>query len=704
MSKFEITPSSLYKENSSFKQLEERFLKLIPTNELSIYIPFSVSEKTNFFATLNELPSDLDIYIGKYNSAQSAPIYDSNNRPVIQNSSTNPGKEAESIFAQLPPGEYWFGIISNIPDSLINEEIVNTAFEWSLDGKTFDETTNLSNDPLLNRQWHLFNTGLVKEDRPNQWIAAPNVDILAPEAWKLGFTADIPIAIIDMGIDITHPDLIQNLWTNPKEIAGNGIDDDNNGYTDDIHGWNFAAPDGGSSEVKYGPGKDSHGTHVAGIAGARGNNGIGVSGVAWETQLMTLDVVNGGGGALREHQAEAIRYAVDNGAKVINMSLGGNKKVSPKEFLNNDLDVDVKEALQYAYDNDVFIAMAAGNEGSEYTNRSRYNNIGDLDEYVSNPAIYSEMFGNIASVSALNAEGKIADYSSYGENVSIIAPGGYAGNVYIGDNDAGDPVYTTTKNTQILSTVAVGTGDSDDPNYGYMQGTSMASPVIAGMAALIRAQNNQISARDTLAILRAGAFKISKLQGIVNQGNQANLYKSLEIAQRWEGPDTLTGIGQEISPVLNLSSLTTAQSLNGTLNLTRDASLDPIIGFYQVLDVNGTITDGNGNALKPGDANYNSAALNTGNLIEDLNNLEVENGSSLSVGYSINGSRNGTYLAPFAITGDNTWFAWKEANSDGLDHFKVLGANQFGLDDQAGPDADKDFQDVVMNFTSSEII
>ena len=142
MSNFEVTPSSLYKENSSFKQLEERFLKLIPTNELSRYIPFSVSEKTNFFATLNELPSDLDIYIGKYNSAQRAPKYYSNNRPVILNSSTNPGKEAESIFAQLQPGEYWFGIVANIPESEIDEEILNTAFEWSLDGKTFDETTN----------------------------------------------------------------------------------------------------------------------------------------------------------------------------------------------------------------------------------------------------------------------------------------------------------------------------------------------------------------------------------------------------------------------------------------------------------------------------------------------------------------------------------------------------------------------------------
>ena len=237
-----------------------------------------------------------------------------------------------------------------------------------------------------------------------------------------------------------------------------------------------------------------------------------------------------------------------------------------------------------------------------------------------------------------------------------------------------------------------------------MQGTSMASPVIAGMAGLIRAQNDEITALDTVAILRAGALKNPELKDVVNQGYQANLYGSLEIAQRWEGPDTLTGIGQDIAPVINLSSLTTAQTLSGSLELTRDASLDPVIGFYKVLDENGTIMDANGNALKPGDSNYQSVALNTNNLIEGLNNLELENDSSRSLDYSFKGSTNGFYLAPFAITADNTWFAWKEANSDGLDHFKVLGANKFGLDDQAGPDADKDFQDVVMNFTSSEII
>lgn len=706
MSKFQISRDSIIDINTSWNKLssDTNFSDLLQEEyqlPLSKYTTFSVSEKTNLFATLNQLQFDLDIYIGRINPNTGKPNEMTNGYPLSLNSSTNPGKESESIFSVLEEGDYWLGIVANaFPDDSI-EAFENATFDWSLDGKTFDETRTLSDDPLLYDQWHLFDTGITA---PDSYITLSNqnVDIGAPEAWKLGFNADIPIAIIDQGVDINHPDLIDNLWTNPREIKGNGKDDDNNGYVDDIHGWNFVdnTPDVDPS--------NGHGTHVAGTVGAKGNNGIGVSGVAWNTQLMTLDVF--GGKERTSGEIEAIRYAVDNGAKVINMSIGLSIKQSPTEFLKNPDNADYQEALQYAKDNDVFIAIAAANEGSQANKRNRYDGIGDLDEYTTFPAVYSQIFGNIVTVAALNAQSNLAEYSNYGQNASIIAPGGQGGDVILGQDIDGSYNYAKTDKTSILSTVPVGTGNVDNDgtvgtkkDYDYKSGTSMASPVIAGMAGLIRAENDEITALDTVAILRAGALKNAELKEVVNQGYQANLYQSLDIAQKWEGPDTLTGIGQDIAPVMNLSYLTTAQKLNGSLELTRDASLDTIIGFYQVLDVNGTIMDANGNALKPGDANYKSAALNAGNLIEDLNNLEVENDSSRSINYSLKGTTNGSYLAPFAITGDNTWFAWKEANSDGLDHFKVTGANQFSLDDQAGSNADRNFTDLIMQFKSSDI-
>ena len=604
----------------------------------------------------------------------------------------------------MAKGEYWVSIRDNSPFPL-TEQQQNSVFQWKLDGKLFDETTNIGNDPLLPDQWHLFNTGLPL--KLSEWTAAPNVDIRAPEAWQLGFSADIPIAIIDMGVDIEHPDLRENLWTNPGEIPGNNIDDDGNGYVDDIHGWNFADDDegntNGSSNVVYSS-EFNHGTHVAGIAGARGDNGIGVSGVAWETQLMTLDVFNGKHNYEDKHLLPAIRYAVDNGAKVINMSLGGHQKISVDQYLNSPENAEYQATLKYAYDNDVFIAIAAGNEGTEYSDRSKWKDVGNFDEYVSSPAVYSNKFGNIMSVASSNAQNHKSSFSNFGQNISIIAPGGDSSSIMVEQGGVNqERIYKDSDQYEILSTVPTGTGIKDHPDYGYLDGTSMASPVIAGMAALIRAQNDAISAQDTVAILRAGADKNSRLRVDVNQGLQANLYESLRIAKNWNGPDTLTGIGQDIAPIFNLTSLTNAQNLTGNLKLTRDASLDSIIGFYRVLDKNGTVLDALGNAVKPGDANYQSEALSASNIVDQLSGLEINDGSSRLLDYNFNGSVNGVYLAPYAITGDNTWFAWSQANSDGQDHFKMLGSNQFGLDDQAGPDRDGDFTDVVMSFFSSEI-
>lgn len=702
-----ISPGFLEESTTSYTELESSGFKFYGHNNFRGYITkFEVTESINLFAGLDDLPFDLDLYLGPINRDTGDPFITLLDDTAILNSSTHLYDDPEQLFLQLKPGEYWLGIQYN-RGITPTEEQRKTPFKWSLDTITFDKNATLSNDPLLPEQWHLFNSGFrvaipigsTQTTYVDEPIAAPNADIAAPEGWKLANDAsDIIIAIIDQGIDTTHPDLITNLWTNPGEISGNGIDDDDNDYQDDIHGWNFID----NSPNLIANQKANHGTNVAGIVAAQGNNNLGVSGVAWNAQLMSLDTFAGQDGFEGTPDVEAIYYAVDNGAKVINMSLGGNIKQSPDEYLASLSSDAHQAAFQYAYDNDVFIAIAAGNEANEYANRNKWNNIGDLDTSTTSPALFSTLFGNIASVVASNALNRKSSFSNYGSDGTISAPGGDSNNIILGVEN-GQLIYGSTPATQILSTMPVGTGRVED-NYGYMAGTSQAAPVISGIAALIRAQDASITAPETLAILRAGAHQNSHLRPYVNQGYQANLYNSLSIAQDWKGPDTLTQIHQDIAPVLNLTALTDAQTMTGTLTLNRESDDDSMIGFYRVLDLDGTILDALGNPVRPGDANYQSLALSSNNLVDVLTNIVVDDDATQKQDYALSGNTNGVFLAPYAVSGDHTWFAWSAANSDGLDHIKVLDSNRFGLEDQAGADGDRDFNDIVMSFVSEQIL
>ena len=687
-------------------------------------VRFKAAETSNVHFSLENLNADLDLYLVpeiKY-TEENLPGTSYLTRPrLIQDgggnwltlwsdSSSNWGTESEHFFRQLNPideelvsgagytgytGYYYLaiGAQNNFEETIESGDL---SFSLKIDSKTFDETTLIPNDPLLDKQWYLFNSADDSDSTKN--LRTDNIDIHAPEAWKIRHDAsDIIVAVIDTGIDTSHPDLKNNLWINPKEIPNNGADDDDNGFKDDIHGWNFAA---NSPNIETG----NHGTHVAGTIGASGNNGIGITGVAWNTQLMSLDVFGGDlDNVDYDEDAAAIRYAVDNGAKVINMSIGSNSKIRPDEFLATfDRNSELGEALQHAKDQDVFIAVAAGNEAEDDT--QKWQDVGNLDKSTSKYGVFNKIYSNIAAVGATNAQDARANYSNYGKSVDISAPGGQREKQFIWQSkEDGTSEWVITEELEIFSTVVEGSS-ADYEDYGYLSGTSMAAPVISGMAALIRAEDSSITAPETLAILRAGARVSDDLKGKVNGGLSADLEQSLLISQAWNGPDTLTQIGQDNAAVLNLSSLTTPQILTGLLTLNREAGDEILIGFYRVADAEGTVLDALGNSIKPGDSNYQSIALNAGNLVDGLTNLEVNNNASKSWDYTLSGLTSGAYLAPYAITADNTWFAWSEANSDGLDHFKVLDANRFGLEDLAGLDSDQDFNDMVMSFASKQIL
>jgi thermitase len=234
--------------------------------------------------------------------------------------------------------------------------------------------------------------------------------INASSAWADGYTGDnsVYVAVIDSGIDVSHPDLSGNVWTNEAEIAGNGIDDDGNGWIDDIHGYDFLNDDGSVFDV----GESPHGTHVAGIIGAEGNNGIGVAGVNWNVKLISAKIINSAGNATTANAISAIDYITNlrtqKGLDIIatNNSWGGKAYSRALE-----------EAIQRGGDAGIIFVASSGNSGANLNNSPHY------------PAAYDcttshRLFDCVVSVAAINEDGSLASYSNFGSRtVDIAAPG-----------------------------------------------------------------------------------------------------------------------------------------------------------------------------------------------------------------------------------------------------------------------------------------
>lgn len=291
------------------------------------------------------------------------------------------------------------------------------------------------NDPLAPSMWGLDNTG--------QTGGTPDADIDAPEAWDIT-TGDssLVVAVIDSGSDLTHEDLAPNLWTNPGEIPGNSIDDDGNGYVDDVFGWDFSRNDNDPSDDEFACG--GHGSHTAGTIGAAGNNGIGITGISWNVKIMSLKAARTQFGifcSLSDADIlEAIEYAADNGAMLSNNSYGGGGS-------NQAVEDAIRASRR------LFVA-AAGNDGSNNDNSPSY------------PASYP--LDNIISVAATDHNDNMAGFSNFGvASVDLGAPG-----------------------VNILSTVP---GDGYD---GSFSGTSMASPHVVGVAALLLADDPTLTPNE----------------------------------------------------------------------------------------------------------------------------------------------------------------------------------------------------------------
>ncbi|MCV3216152.1 S8 family serine peptidase [Plectonema radiosum NIES-515] len=265
--------------------------------------------------------------------------------------------------------------------------------------------------------------------------------VKAPEAWAKGYTGKgVVVAVVDTGVDRNHDDLKDNIWTNTKEIAGNGIDDDGNGYVDDVNGWNFDGNDNNTLDVA------GHGTHVSGTIASEKND-FGVTGIAYDAKIMPVKVLNDSGSGSYDAIAQGIRYAADNGANVINLSLGG-------DYPNSVLE----SALKYASSKGAIVVMAAGNDS------------GLQPGY---PARYANETG--IAVGAVDKENNLASFS----NLAGFNP----------------LTYVTAPGVDIYSTLP-------GNKYANYSGTSMATPHVAGVVALMLSANPNLTDAQVRQILQ----------------------------------------------------------------------------------------------------------------------------------------------------------------------------------------------------------
>ncbi|MBI4438293.1 S8 family serine peptidase [Candidatus Uhrbacteria bacterium] len=312
-------------------------------------------------------------------------------------------------------------------------------------------------DEYLSEQWYL--TAI---DAPAAWDTATGDN-------------DVIVAVLDTGIDLDHPDLKDNIWENTREISNNGLDDDGNGYVDDVHGYDFVDEEGDPSpnlESGFDADAVSHATIIAGIIGAVGDNAEGIAGVNWNVQLMSVRILDSQGIGNSDLARRGVEYATENGADVINLS-----------FTGFDVDPQLREAVRRAYEAGVVVVAAMGNASSGGI---------DIDETPIYPACYGERAQQdwILGVAATTQENEKADFSNYGATCTdISAPG--------------ENIFSTVYQDD----------DVSEFSQGFYQdgwsGTSMAAPMVAGAAALLRAAYPAITPDEVKTILRLSADPVT---------------------------------------------------------------------------------------------------------------------------------------------------------------------------------------------------
>ena len=375
--------------------------------------------------------------------------------------STTEVEKLSDNFALIRRGEDFGKLQSLLLENDLIEYVEQNQRIRLLSHDTFSSL--IPNDPDFDELWGIDNA------------KNPKFDISAKEAWSLQTGSHkVVVGVVDTGIEASHPDLKDNMWFNEAEAQGTeGVDDDGNGYVDDVHGWNFVnnTPDGVDNR--------GHGTHCAGTIGASGNNGLGVVGVNWQVSLMSLKFLGLGDSiaGVRGSTAGvvgAIDYGIKMGAHVLSNSWG---VVYYSQVLF--------DMIEKAKDAGILFVAAAGND---YFN--------DNDRNPLYPAGYD--IDNVVSVGSMDAQGRVSAFSNVGKRaVHIFAPG-----------------------SNILSTALKG-------KYRVFSGTSMATPHVAGVAALLLAQNPDMSYREIKERLIQTATPVQAYKGLSVAGGLVNAHRAL---------------------------------------------------------------------------------------------------------------------------------------------------------------------------------
>ena len=380
-----------------------------------------------------------------------------------------PGWSSKSL------GEGMFAITARGASVLDVTSWVASIGARSLEPDRILTSAALPNDPSFSRLWGLHNTG--------QTGGVIDADIDAAEAWNVttGSRA-VVVGVIDTGIDYRHPDLAANMWRNPGEIPGDGIDNDRNGFVDDVYGWDFANNDADPFD------DEGHGTHVAGTIGAVGNNGTGVAGVNWQVSLMALKFLGADGSGTTSAAVAALNYAT-----MMRQTHGVNVVATNNSWGGGGASTALTNAIVAGGNAGILTVAAAGNESANNDTTPSY------------PANVNSTA--VISVAATDASNRLASFSNYGATtVDVAAPG-------VG-------IYSTTPNN----------------SYASYSGTSMATPHVAGLVALMAAANPQATASQIRSAILSTAVPVASLAGKVATGGLINAAAALNLITGTEPP------------------------------------------------------------------------------------------------------------------------------------------------------------------------
>ncbi|MEG5140425.1 MULTISPECIES: S8 family serine peptidase [unclassified Microcoleus] len=420
----------------------------VGTGDSNDFYRFDINTKSNFNLRLDGLRADADVKL----------IQDRNRNGVVDSgevirSSEESGTVPDVInVSNLVPGTYYVRVSSYSGSTNYNLSLSATSVP------VVPDITTPSGPFNSNYGYGLVNANAAVSstlNRSSLFPALPDLggtnwalDVInAPEVWNQNITGNgIVVAVVDSGVDYTHPDLDGNIWRNPGEIAGNGIDDDRNGYIDDIRGWDFVWGDNDPMDTSF----EGHGTHIAGAIAAERNN-FGITGIAYNAKIMPVRVLSAFGSGQTNNVAAGIRYAADNGADVINLSLGSDS-------LSDNV---VNEAIQYANNKGSVVIMAAGNSG---------------DIQPAYPARNANRWG--IAVGSIDVTGRMDDDSNRAGSRPldyVVAPG--------------VDIYSTTPYD----------------SYETYSGTSMATAQVSGVAALVLNANPNLTPAQVEYILMTTA-------------------------------------------------------------------------------------------------------------------------------------------------------------------------------------------------------